>query len=300
MTATKNVAPAVGGTWLYKQGELVLGPVPGEQLVSKLYEGEVDGQTPIARMGESLFQPLAQVPAFKLELAKAEAKRRVDAAAASERAARAKKRNLVISGVALATLTVAAGGAYLGIKGAVHTGSAEDDDFGISISMPTIGLARAGSGEELLDYPGAGGRKEPSRPGTPTPSPTKRPGAVAAKAPSAAPAKAGRLSAASDDPDGLQTAEFDRDEINGVVAQYKKTLVPCLQAEARKGLTGQIPIEFVIGNDGHVAKLWIDHPQGKSGSLPDCMLQALKKWPFRPYPGEQATVGLSFNIGGKG
>lgn len=304
MTAPKNVAPGVGGTWLYKQGELVLGPLPGEQLVAKLYDGELDGRTLVTRKGENQFLPIASQPAFKLELAKAEAKQRVDAAARAEQAERAKKRTLVITSVAVATLIVGSAGAYLGIKGAVHSGGAEEDDFGISISMPKIGLARAGAGEELLEYPG--GPKNPSRPsGSATSSTPSRPKPAAPETGAKAPPKPSGAVAAKapkthTEADGLEMAEFDREAINAVVASQKKTLIPCLQAEARKGLTGTVPIEFVIGNDGRVSKVWIDHPQGKSGSLPECMLSALKRWPFKPYPGEQATVGLSFNIGGKG
>ncbi|MEN9799790.1 MAG: hypothetical protein RL653_3487, partial [Pseudomonadota bacterium] len=104
------------------------------------------------------------------------------------------------------------------------------------------------------------------------------------------------------DSDGLQTGQFDRNSINLVVAAHKKTLHSCLvvEAEKRPGLVAKIPIEFVIGNDGRVARVWVDHPSFQSGSLPDCLLRELKKWPFKPYPGEQATVSLAFKIGQQG
>ena len=63
------------------------------------------------------------------------------------------------------------------------------------------------------------------------------------------------------------------------------------------GLAERIPIEFVIGNDGQVKKLWVDHPRFADGALQECLMKELQRWPFRPYEGQQATVGLSFTIG---
>ncbi len=46
-----------------------------------------------------------------------------------------------------------------------------------------------------------------------------------------------------------------------------------------------------------MARLWVDHPEFKEGSLKECLFRELQKWPFKPYEGERATVGLSFKIG---
>lgn len=87
-----------------------------------------------------------------------------------------------------------------------------------------------------------------------------------------------------------------------MVTSNKKTLFQCLLAEAQRdpGLSAKIPIEFTIGNNGKVANVWVDHPAFKSGSLPECLLKELQKWPFKPYDGEQANVSLSFSVGKKG
>jgi peroxiredoxin len=76
-------------------------------------------------------------------------------------------------------------------------------------------------------------------------------------------------------------------------------LYPCVADEAGKhpGLATKIPIEFVIGNDGRVSKVWVDHSLFKDTALADCLLKELQKWPFRAYEGERATVGLSFRVG---
>jgi hypothetical protein len=108
--------------------------------------------------------------------------------------------------------------------------------------------------------------------------------------------------ASSEDPDGMQTeTKFDQSAINSVVASRQKTLYACFGEEAQRhpGFAGKFPIEFVVGNDGRVSKLWVDHPDYKQGPLPDCLFRELQKWPFKAYRGEQATVGLSFQIRGK-
>ena len=94
-------------------------------------------------------------------------------------------------------------------------------------------------------------------------------------------------------------AKFDRGSIQSVIAQRQRTLYPCFADEARRspGLAERIPIEFVIGNDGQVKKLWVDNPRFAEGDLRECLMKELQRWPFRPYEGQQATVGLSFTIG---
>jgi hypothetical protein len=106
--------------------------------------------------------------------------------------------------------------------------------------------------------------------------------------------------APDNDPDDVSVeAKFDRGSIQTVISQRQRTLYPCFADEARRspGLAERIPIEFVIGNDGQVKKLWVDHPRFAEGALQECLLKELQRWPFRPYEGQQATVGLSFTIG---
>ena len=46
----------LGGEWLYRQGGLVLGPVSGQELVKRLYDGAIDGQTEVTLIGSHNFQ----------------------------------------------------------------------------------------------------------------------------------------------------------------------------------------------------------------------------------------------------
>ncbi len=275
-------------SWLFRQGELILGPVPSAKIVEKIYSHELDGKSEVQQMGSGRFLRLADIDAFKVHLAKADAKKRVDHVAKTTEATAAKKRNVAIGITAGVLLAIGIGVVVVGNYLAVHTPgkSSEEMAFGdlISVEAPTISRAkRSGNDEELVDYPGLGG--------------VKKPPAVAVKDKPDRPANKPKLNNETEDSDGLQMAKFDQGAINTVVKTHQKSLFPCLSQINKPGVVQKIPIEFVIGNNGRVGKVWVDHPDYKSGTLPECLLKELQKWPFKNYEGEQATVSLSFNIG---
>jgi hypothetical protein len=288
---TKEVEAPLGGDWLYRQGGLVLGPVSGQELVKRLYEGALDGQTEVTLVGAHHFQKVSDTDALRLFLAKAQAKWRVDALDRRVRGRERRVRNARLAAV-LGVAVAGAGAAWVGARYlAVHNPWRKDSgEPTISVEPPTITLARARRrDEDLVDYPldRTGGGQRPARPG--------------AAAPHGGPHGLGQTS--EPDADGLATApQFDRAAIMAVVAQKQRALYPCFAEEARRapGLSARIPVEFTIGNDGHVTKVWVDHAQYQEGPLPDCLLRELQKWPFRPYEGERANVGLSFTVGRTG
>ncbi len=290
-----------GGDWLFKDGELILGPVHAYQVVEKLYAGELNGRSQISPMGEHRFRPVAETDFFKVHLAKAEAKLRVEATAKQEQSKANKKRAALIGAVAAVAILVAAGAAVVARYLAVHNPFKDDDEFaqGIQIEPPKITLARAQprNQEELLAYDGP---RKPSP--TTSPSGTARPGSTTASRPpptGAAGSSAKPSGTVTEDADGMQTAMFDQDAINAVVASNQKKLFVCFREEASRnpGFAARIPMEFVIGNGGRVTKLWIDNPSFKQGALADCLLRELQKWPFKTFEGESPTVSLSFTIG---
>lgn len=288
----KEVDAPLSGEWLYRQGGLVLGPVSGPELVKRLYDGALDGQTEVSLLGDHSFQRVSEMEALRLVLAKAQAKWRVDAMDRRVRERARKLRNVRLAAVAALTAVGAvgawAGARYLAVHNPWRTDTGEPT---ISVEAPTITLARARRrDEELVAYPldRPTGSSRPSR------------GTVGGGA-RGGPHVPGQPSEA--DSDGLNTApQFDRAAIMAVVAQKQRALYPCFAEEARRapGLNARIPVEFTIGNDGHVTKVWVDHAQYQEGPLPDCLLRELQKWPFRPYEGERANVGLSFTVGRTG
>ncbi|MBZ4412146.1 AgmX/PglI C-terminal domain-containing protein [Myxococcus sp. XM-1-1-1] len=305
MAAGQELAADVDGQWLFRHGDLVLGPVSGSVIVEKLKTGELTPESPLALAGERDFHPMREVEPFKVHVALSEARARVDAAVLVERE-KNHKRVLMLGGVAAGlALVLGTVGIYVARNAAVHGWFGEDEFEGIEMEAPVIRVAQARQDdEELFDYPTQGAVKPGTPAGTkPTGASTGKPTAVASASRTddrRPPRPAGSVGT---DPDGMEVAQqFDQSAINRVVAGNKSTLFKCFKEEAERspGLAAKIPLEFVIGNDGKVNKLWVDNPQFKKGPLYECLLTELQKWPFRAYEGERATVGLSFNIGKRG
>jgi hypothetical protein len=274
--------------WLFRQSDLVLGPVAAKQIVDKLYSGELTPNTEVQLLGAGGFRRLSEVPEFKVHVAKAEAKMRVDAQAAQHQAAQRSKLTRIISIAGGLLLAIGIGVAVLGNYFAVHGGkSAEELAWGdITIDPPTISKARRSPDDELVDYQSA---KRPTGVANPSATPPRvNTPAIRTKTP------------ANDDPEGLAMGEVDETAINSVVARHKPTLIPCIRQIATPDMPlTKIPIEFAISEAGKVTKVWVDNPQFKDSPLQECLAKELQKWPFKAGP-SGASVKLSFNVGKRG
>jgi len=266
-------------TWLYRQGDLILGPVPTNGLIDKLFTGEVNRASEVQVMGSGLFRRIEQVPELMVHLAKAEAKLRIDAQAAAHHSSVKKRTRTVVGIGAGVLLAIGIVVAVVGQYAAVHVGGADDLYANISLYTPTIGRARKSEGDELVEYSGTGG---------------KRPTAIAARP--GQPSTTGKPKMGQPDTEGMQMGEADQEMINGVIAANKKTLFPCLKSIAKQGEAIKVPLEFALAETGKVTKVWIDNPDLRDTGLQECVFAELQKWPFKP--GSSGTsVKLSFNVG---
>ncbi|HEX8823582.1 MAG TPA: AgmX/PglI C-terminal domain-containing protein [Archangium sp.] len=294
--------------WLYRQGDLVLGPLTGHQLVEKLYAGVLTGETDVSASGPSGFRKLKELDAFRLHVEKAAVKQRVEAEVRALRSRRTRQR-LIAGSVAAVVLGALGLGAWQISRYAAVYMPSENGALDIQVDPPVITVAKRSRPEELFEYPGEPKRapdRTPSKPAEPSveqpPEKPAKPEKVASASPVPKPGRrpAGKVNA---DGDGLATeVNYDQSAINKVVKSKQSSLFHCFQEEAdrRPGFSAKVPLEFTIGNDGRVAQLWVDHPQLKKGAMYDCLLVELKKWPFKAYTGERATVSLSFTVGKKG
>ncbi|MBK7860159.1 MAG: AgmX/PglI C-terminal domain-containing protein [Archangiaceae bacterium] len=281
--------------WLYRSADLILGPVPAAQIIEKIYSHELDGKSEVQVMGTGQFRRLIEIEAFRVHLAKADVKRKVDKMADASAKDRATKRNitLAIAGVVIAVIAgaVIAAGQYL----AVHTpGKTAEDLYAdlITVDPPTVTRARAGGDEELVDYPG----NVPGQPKRPTEVAQRDP--AQPRPPRPRPQGDAKPKPGEEDPDGMSMGQVDQEGINAVVKSHQKALFPCLAKAAKPGQMIKVPIEFTVAS-GKVSKVWIDNPDLKNDStLSECLMNELKKWPFKD--AQNASVGLSFNIGKKG
>jgi len=251
--------------WLYRQRDLVLGPVAAKQIIDKLYSGELGASTEVQLMGSGAFRPASEVSEFKLHLAKAAAKQRVDAQAAAHRASQQKKLIRVVAALVLLLGVIGAGVAAMGSYLAVHPiagKSSEELAWGdITVDAPTIGRAKRTLDDDLVVYNDSRGPRRP--------------------------------------PAAARMGEVDEVGINAVVSRHKPTLIPCIRQVAKAGVVAKIPIEFAISDSGRVTKVWVDNPDFKDSGLTECLLRELQKWPFKP-GSSGASVNLSFNVGKRG
>lgn len=285
--------------WLYREGDLVLGPVPAKHIVDKLYAGELGPSTQVQALGSGSFRRVGEVPEFKLHVAKAEVKKKADAHEAAHHQTQRRKLGVILGIVATVLVVLGGAVAAVGRYMAVHTSTktAEEIAWGdITIDAPTVTRAKHADEDEMMDYPGGTPGK---RPATPTPGTT-----VAQRDP-LKPAEPKQPRSPADpkpklgtpDQEGMQVGEVDQNAINDVIARHRSRLIPCLKAVAKPGMAEKIPIEFSITEAGKVSKVWVDNPTFKTGALPECLLKELQSWPFKASPGGGATVNLSFNIG---
>ena len=283
--------------WLYRNADLILGPVPAAQIIEKIYSHELDGKSEVQVMGSGQFRRLVEIEAFRVHLAKADVKKKVEKLADATEKNRAKKRNitLAIAGVVIAVIAgaVIAAGSYL----AVHTPGKESGDLYadlITVDPPTVTRARSGDNDELVDYPGnvPGQPKAPKQPTALAENTPKQP-----RPPPRAPGEP-KPKPGEEDADGMSLGQVDQAGINDVVKKHQKGLFPCLAKAAKPGVMIKVPIEFTVAS-GKVSKVWIDNPDLKNdATLSECLMNELRKWPFKE--AQNASVGLSFNIGKKG
>jgi hypothetical protein len=272
-------AAAPAGDWMFKKEELVFGPLPAKQLIEKLYAGEISGSTPIAEEGGE-FRPLREVPHFTVHLAKAEAKLRVQREA--DHFDRGERRSRVWRVATVSVLLVSAfgfagGGAYWLVMQKQQRLQREIDDVPITGNPPelTAGGAAAAAQDDEVSLP----------------LPGSAPGSIAARHPHRT---AGRV-----DPDGLTTTHYETSSIITAELRQKGALIPCIKQELARtpSLRGDVRFSLAVGNDGKVAKLWIDDPQFKDSPLQQCFERVTGGWHFAPYEGERATLSDSFHVG---
>lgn len=279
--------------WLFKADGQVFGPIDEDRLLQLVAEGRITGATQVAQ-GEGAFQPIASLPGFLVHLRKAEARARVEAEVTGARRLERRRAAARMGALAAATFALLAVAGlvawYLATRRPWERQSSLLADLGDGIA---IGPARVGQSkrsvqaqDELALPVVAEPPREPSRHAAP---PRRAATAPAPKASANGAIRGG----------GLVLAQYDPARIQEAVARQRGSLASCLRQEAHRSpeFSGEIPIEFAVGNDGRVAALWIDEPRFKSGALRDCVLEKMRAWVFDAFPGQRPVVSLALRIG---
>ncbi len=272
-----------GGEWLFRRDGQVFGPIDSRALAAMLYRGEIDGRT-LVSTGEGSWRPVAEVAEFLVHAKKAKAALRVEREVTGARLLRARsnrRRAVVIALFAVLIVAVAVGGAlHLARRSRATSPLLEDFGAGLRIaSAARVGVTARATTEDEFEVP-------LDAPTGNAPAQRRRPA---------------RTPAAGGSVDGgeLVAAQFDGRRIQAVVGREQRSLVPCFRDEAARSpdFRGDVPIEFTIGNDGRVGRIWIDEPRFRDGALRECLARALAGWRFDPFPGQRPTVSLAFGMG---
>jgi hypothetical protein len=270
-----------GGEWLYRRRGEVFGPVDSRNLAAMLYRGELDSGTPVSSDGDR-WVPVGEVTLFRLHARKAEAALRVQQEVTGARILRRRRhhRNVALALALAAAVVVGGGVAAILLTPGRRPVSPLLEDFGggLRIASARVVAPRPDAEEVEVGLGTAGG------------APSRRDGK---------PARTAALPrGTAHGGEEIVAASFDPGKIQAIVNREQRTLVPCFREEAARStdLRGQVPLEFAIGNDGHVAALWIDDPRLRDGPLHACLVRALSAWRFDPFPGQRPTVQLAFSI----
>jgi hypothetical protein len=283
-----------GGDWLFQKGGQVYGPVEGRRLAALLYRGEISAAT-LVSSGDGTWLPLVQVGAFLVHLRKAEAALRVEQEVTGARALqarRARTRTVALVVAALLLVVGAAGVAFLLGRGTPGR-SPLLDDFGAGISIAVqarVAVAGAAPADEVEVTLG-GASSPPARPAAP------RPGGTTNSLRAANPAS-GRPTGAVEGGELVET-QFDAGRIQAVVSTQQRTLARCLREQAARApdFSGEVPLEFTVGNEGKVVRVAVTDPRLRQGALRDCFEAVLSAWTFDRFPGQRPTVSLVFRVG---
>jgi len=272
-----------GGEWLFRRDGQVFGPIDSRALAAMLYRGEIEGRT-LVSTGDGSWRPLAEVAEFLVHAKKAKAALRVEREVTGARLLRARRnrrRAVVIALFAVLIVAGAVGGAlHLARRSRATSPLLEDFGAGLRIaSAARVGVTARATTEDEFEVP-------LDAPTGNVPAQRRRPA---------------RTPAAGGSVDGgeLVAAQFDGRRIQAVVGREQRSLVPCFRDEAARSpdFRGDVPIEFTIGNDGRVGRIWIDEPRFRDGALRECLARALAGWRFDPFPGQRPTVSLAFGMG---
>lgn len=262
--------------WVFKVGSDLFGPVPTEILEAKLRAGELGPETLVARE-HGPFAPIGAVEPFVALAAEVAARAARERTAAQAR----RRRGVFLGGAAILLLGMGAVGWTLTLAREAPLRHRDLQAISIeALPMEVRAVEAPPEGEEAWE-----------------PTPPRAPRRRASAPPQAA--RAPR--APAHDPNELAVeTHYDGAAIEGVVARNRARLLGCIRAQAADdpSFRDELPLSFVVGNDGKVARLWVDRVGYRRGPLHDCLFAELRRWDFPHFEGQRPAISLRFRVGG--
>ncbi len=307
----ENLQILSGKGWLYKQNDMLYGPVPSQVIADLINKGILNANSDIS-IEDGEWKKIRDIQHFNQFVIQYEARKRREAI---EREERKQKRLgilvLVIKIIsALLVLSILGMAGYFGYKKFISSRKSEKppvEDDSVEITGVTMD-------EWLEKHPplvALGTKKietkpEDSKTEEKSAKESGKKSKTAKDKKSAKEAEKGTKVAKADipaqkPPDGDTPEQLSDAEIYEMIQKNISKLFICIKEELQRtpDLRGEILIEFVIKNDGRIGDLKIEDPRFSNGPMYDCFLKKLMMWKFRSFYGERKIVKYPFYIKSK-
>lgn len=299
---------ATKGEWLFKQNDLVLGPVTAIVLVEKIKKGELDGDTPVARDGDS-FRPMKLVRLFREAWQATVEEKRL---AAEERAWRAAATQAKIGRVLVLLLSFAlpAAAAAAASRQVMVLRPWDDTPMWIAKVPPLVDLPQRPPGAKKPEPPpevadstpppdedDSDDPTKPSDPGRPKKPKTLKTDRDDGKdGGTAAPV----FAAASPSPPAVLAVEsLTNAQAVAPLKEIQGELKACFKAEMESNpdMPAQVVLSYTITEDGKAINVNLDARELRGRPVVPCVQNtvATLRWPR--FNGERKNVSVPFKLG---
>jgi hypothetical protein len=293
------------GKWLIRLSDEVLGPIDAQEIVERMFTGQVTELTPLSK-GDGEWSPIQQHLGFAPFLNQAKIKIKTECARAEKERQALRRRTINRINLAISTLILSAVGfavSYVVIT--QQPGRSESSLQGWAsrhvplLTIPSAKPTTSGQGplgddsqlsfnidQILID-------DAPALVGIKTDLFARR-------------RTSGKQASEGDDdirPLGTGTGPLTNAEITSAINSRGNLsrLFACIGEEVKRNrdLPSTIRLEFTINNDGRIGEVRIDNIQLEDGPLHQCLRQKVAMLRFRAYEGERRNIEIPLSWSAK-
>jgi len=295
------------GEWLFKQDDLVLGPVSAIVLVEKIKKGELSADAPIARDGQP-FRPMKLLPLFRDAWMAAEEERRLAAEEKAHQGAVARARVLRVA-VVFVLFAAPFAAAAAGARALVIARPWDDSAEWIARVPPLVDLPQKPvevRKDPPKEEPKVVAKEDEEEEDAPDPSDPKK---------TIKRIKKKVVDDKKDDKDdGKKDDKKDdkKDEPGGKVAETltnAEAIAPlkgaqgamkaCFKAEMESNpdMPAQVVLSYTVTEDGKAINIALDARELRGRPVVACVQQAISALAWPKFNGERKNVSVPFKLG---
>jgi hypothetical protein len=287
------------GKWLIRLSNEVLGPINAQEIVERMFAGQVTELTPLS-LGDGEWSPIQEHPGFVPFLNQARAKIKAETARAEKERQALRRRTINRINLAISTLILAAVGFAASYVVITQQPGRSESSLQVwasrHVPLLTIPSARAttsGRGSVGVDSELSFNIDQILI--------DDAPALVSIKTALSSRRRASGKYASEDLDDdvrplGTGTGPLTNVEITSAINSRSNLgrLFACIGDEVKRNrdLPSTIRLEFTINNDGRVGEVRIDNIQLEDGPLHQCLKQKVALLRFRAYEGERRNIEI--------